>query len=384
MKEEGISRTEALERLSHQREIHGFLERSGVTERVDFVDLAVRHKPYQVILTFEKDVQVSEIVELVPQSLRRYVKVRKAKHPNSERRSGIGALASAFKAASKNFAVGYDATDELYFVDTDSPATTDLLTPLVPAALRDTVKFNSGALPKATASTTATPTGERSGDWAAGGWWTETVGVPGQYCTLGFPITFGSGFQGILTAGHCTEPKKVPLSDHEYVFPDGYYENTVGNFDYGIYRTDGLLTDYRIYYANLNATPGYATEGWLSTKNFIRLANQWVGMYTCKSGALSGITCGKVYSKTYDWRGSGSSVFVRVASTTAQQGVGGDSGGPVFVTMDNTRPSEVTAAGLLVGGSEGHYYTNVGYTAVVMPIDRIFDHVPSVVLKTMP
>jgi len=379
MREEGVSREEARARVDRQGEIARFLQESGLTGREDFVDLAVRHKPYQIILTFERDVPVNEIVGTVPQELRSFVKVRKAKAPKADRLNGLQVLRSAFRAAAGRFALGYDATDELFFVDTDSQATTTALTPLVPEALRDTVRFNTGALPIANASTTATPTGVQPGDWAVAGWHTETVNATRIYCTLGFPITFGNGLQGILTAAHCTEPKRVPRQTHAYVFPDVYYENPTGNYDYAIYRTDGLTTDYQIYYNNPQGTQGYASSDWLSTKNFLRLGSTWMGMYTCKSGALSGVTCGKVISKIYDYGRSGA-FFLRLSSSTIL-GQEGDSGGPAFVTMDTSRPREVTAVGLHIAGG---YTSEFGYTSVVMPIDRIFDHVSNVRLKTMP
>ncbi|WP_147270811.1 chymotrypsin family serine protease [Alteripontixanthobacter maritimus] len=381
MAQDGLTAEEATALLDRQGAIQSYLETSGVTQRPDFLDLVVRPKPYQIILTFGKDVRVNEIIASVPNELRRFVKVRKAKHDKSGRRNAIATLTNAFKIAGADFAVGYNADAERYFVDTADAATTSRLKPLIPSALAGEVDLLTGALPEQTSDPNAVPTGVRSGDWAVAGWGNRTVGS-GFPCTLGFTITFGTNLQGILTASHCTEPKEVDRGTHKYVFPDTYYQSsTAQNHDYAIYRTDGLLTDYRVYYRNTKSTPGYSSQGWLSVKNFIRHANQWVGMYTCKMGTTTGLTCAKSISTTYDWKRTGSSEWLRLSSTTTVA-EGGDSGGPAFVTLDSSRPSEITAAGILAGG--GGPYATVNYTAVVMPIDRAFDHVSNVRLKTTP
>lgn len=381
MADEKLSAAEARDILMLQSDIQSLLASNSLTGRDDFVDLVVRNKPYQIILTFERDVEVNEVIALVPQRLRRYVKVRKAKHVKLSRTESIRSLTAALRSANSRFAVGYDADRELFFVDTADAATTASLQRLVPANLTSEVIFLSGALPQPTSNPNAKPTGVVPGDGVWAGWSAYTVGSNAA-CTLGFAITFATGLEGILTASHCTEPKFIPVETHSYTFPDTYYESpTTGNYDYAIYRTDGLRSDYQLFYNNKRSTAGYGTSGWLLVKNFIRLANQWVGMYTCTSGHTSGLTCAKVLSKTYDWNRTGSSVWVRLSSSTSIT-EGGDSGGPAFVTLDNSRPSEVTAVGIVAGG--GGPYENVGYTSVIMPIDRVFDHVPNVKLKTAP
>ncbi len=386
MRRQGISEAEARAVLDRQGEISRFLAESPLTQRPDFVDLVVRPKPYQIILTFERDVALPEVIEQVPASLRRYVKVRKAKHEKSKRSADLARLTGAFAGVSKAFAVGYDSDAETFFVDTDGAATTAKLRAAVPADLAAEVTFETGALPREQVNTNAVPTGVRSGDWAVAGWGTYTVGT-NQPCTLAFPITFNTGLEGILTASHCTEPKYVPRPTHNYTFQDVYYESPrTGNYDFAIYRTDGLLTDYRLYYSNIRSTPGYGAEDWLTVKNFIRRASQWVGMYACKSGTETGLTCATVQSITYDWRQTGSSVFVRMTSDR-QISAGGDSGAPVFVTLDSSRPSEITAAGIHTGGW-GATTQNGVYVSVYMPIDRIFESYSSTVtnvrLKTAP
>jgi len=60
--------SEQQERIAAENQplIYDFLQQSDITERDDFVDLVVRSQPYQIILTFEKDVKVNEVIALVP------------------------------------------------------------------------------------------------------------------------------------------------------------------------------------------------------------------------------------------------------------------------------------------------------------------------------
>jgi hypothetical protein len=228
-------------------------------------------------------------------------------------------------------------------------------------------------VPEQGASTTATPTGVRAGDWASPGYrTTSTAGStnPGAPCTLAYSVTFGTSFRGILTAGHCTEPKYIHYADHDVTFPAAYLERTTGNYDFSIYRTDGMNTDYQLYYNNTYGIPEFPSSGWLNTKNFIRGANQWQGMSVCISGSVTGLACGQISSATYDWRGTGTSSFVRLTSTLqGDLSQGGDSGAPTFAYINPNTTTDISATGIHVAGS-GSGSTAV---AVYMPIDRIFD-----------
>jgi len=155
-----------------------------------------------------------------------------------------------------------------------------------------------GFLPKPISSKTAVPTNVGPGQWADAGLSVYTQGNTGQLCTLGFGITFASGLNGVLTAGHCTEPK-VAVAPYGYIFQDTYDEYTEGatsgNYDYAIYRTDGLYSEDYIYFNNHRRTGGFPSSGYLRTGSFIRQRYVWVGMYTCLSGAVSGLDCGEVW-----------------------------------------------------------------------------------------
>jgi len=381
-REDGVSVTEARRRLDQQAAIADFLQTSGITSQPGFIELFVRHKPYQVVLSFDRSVAEPAIIQMVPVSLRGSVVIKGNGRSKAAQAGTIGQLHSALAALKGKVAIGYDPDRDRFIVDTADDAAAAAATAALPADLKALVEVNAGALPAAITSTTAVPSGVVAGDWAEAGYQLFRSDKS-PACTAAFPVTFGTSLQGILTAGHCIPAANtIVYSSHVVTFPDAYAAYNSGNYDYAIYRTDGLSSDYQMYYFNNQGTAGYGSSGWLNTKNFVRLANQWVGMYACKSGATTGITCAKTTSLNYDW-GRPGAVFVRWASATATNYIAdyGDSGSPTFVTLDNTRPSEVSAVGIMVGG---HAHEADGYVGVYMPIDRVFDHVSGVKLKTMP
>lgn len=376
IKEDGISRAQAEERIALQAEILAFLQKSSLLQSAGFVDLAVQHKPvYQVWLNFADNSDKSAVLKEIPPSLRRYVKVRQAKHDKAGRSAGFNSLAKAIAGAGQAYPIGYDSVAEQYFVDVPDSATRDKVMAAIPKGLADDVRVDVGPVPvpEQGASTTATPTGVRAGDWAAAGYRTTSSASstnPGAPCTLAYAVTFGTNLRGILTAGHCTEPKFIRYSDHDVTFPAAYIERPTGNYDFAIYRTDGLNTDYQLYYKNSYGIPEFPSSGWLNTKNFIRGANQWQGMSICISGSVSGLACGKIVTTTYDWRATGSSSFVKLSSTAqGDLSQGGDSGAPTFAYVNPNTTTDISATGIHVAGAG----TGSTATAVYMPIDRIFE-----------
>lgn len=373
---DGISRAEAEERINLQADILNLLQKTSLLQAAGFVDLAVQHKPvYQVWLNFVDNGDKNALLQEIPPKLRRYVKVRKAKHDKSGRAAGFNALAKSISATGRPFPIGYDSVAEQFFVDVPDAATRATVLAAIPPGLVADVRVDIGPIPvpEQNASVTATPTGVNTGDWVAGGYRTTSTASstnPGAPCTLAYPVTFGTNLRGVLTAGHCTEPKYVHYTDHDVTFTAAYVERPSGNYDFAIYRTDGLNTDYQIWYDNTFGIPEFPRSGWLNTKNFIRGANQWQGMSNCISGSVTGLACGKIVSLNYDWRGTGGSSFVKL-SDTAQGDLsqGGDSGAPVFAYINANTTKDISATGIHVGGAG----TGTTAVSVYMPIDRIFE-----------
>lgn len=382
---DGVSLTEAKRRLDQQGDIQRFLQSSGITQQPGFIELYVRHKPYKVVLSFDRSVSAPAIMQMVPVSLRGDVIIEGNGRSRAAQNATIGQLHKALASLNGKIGIGYWPDKKQFFIDTADQATATAATNLIPSALRSSVTINAGALPPPIDSTTAVPSGVVAGDWVEAGYPLDrSDGSPG--CTVGFTIHFASGLQGFLTAGHCypaPSANTIFYSSHSVTFPDAYYETNGGNYDEEILRSDGLSSDYQIYYSNPGSTPGYASSGWLNTKNFVRLANQWVGMYACKSGVTTGITCAYTSSLNYDW-GRPGAVFVLWSSSTATSYIAdyGDSGSPTFITMDSSAPSDVSAVGIMVGGHQQE--SDGSYVGVYMPIDRVFDNVPNVQLMTTP
>lgn len=386
-REDGVSTSEAARRLNQQRAIANFLQTSGITQQPGFIELYVRHKPYKVILSFDRSVSEPGIMQMVPPSLRGDVLIEGNGRSHAERKATIGQLRTALASLNGKIAIGYSPVKKQFFVDTADQATASAAANLIPVNLRPMVTVNPGALPSPISSTTAVPIGVVPGDWVEAGYPLD-YSTGQSSCTAGFPITFESGLQGYLTAGHCwrtdyPDANTIVYSSHNVTFPDNYFRNDDGgNYDYAIVRSDGMSSDYQMYYSNPRGTPGYGSSGWLNTKNFVRLANQWVGMYTCKSGITTGITCADTSALDYDW-GRAGATYVRIVSSTATDYIAdhGDSGAPTFITLDSTVPSDVSAVGIMVGGAQKD---PDGYVGVYMPIDRVFDNVSNVRLMTSP
>lgn len=127
MQADGISRAEAEERIALQADILALLQNSALLDAAGFVDLAVQHRPvYQVWLNFVDNRDKSALLKEIPPKLRRYVKIRKAKHPKAERRAGFNALTGL--ACGKVVTTNYDwrGTGSSSFVKLSSTAQGDL------------------------------------------------------------------------------------------------------------------------------------------------------------------------------------------------------------------------------------------------------------------
>lgn len=376
MQSDGIGRADAEERIGLQADILALLESTALTSDPGFVELVVVHKPvYQVILSFADNSDKAELLKSVPAKLRRYVKVRKAKHDRGQRAGSLSALSKAVGGTGKSLPIGYDSIAERYFVEVPDEAARSQVTAVVPPGIAADVDVLITEIPtkEQSQSTTATPAGVRAGDWAAAGYRSTSTAAstnPGAPCTLAYPVTFGTNLRGILTAGHCTEPKYIHYADHDVTFTSAYIERDSGKYDFAIYRTDGLNTDYQLYYWNRWGIPEFPASGWLRTKNFIRGANLWVGMSICVSGSVNGLACGKIVTLPYLWNGDPNAPYVLV-SNTAQGDLNqpGDSGAATFAYVDPRTSVDISATGIHVGGS------GTGSTAreVFMPIDRIFE-----------
>jgi len=108
------------------------------------------------------------------------------------------------------------------------------------------------------------------------------VGSSGGRCSLGFNTTYNTA----VTAGHCTQG--IPQW-WEGCCGNGYFGPSVAvNFpgdDFGLIRNDGgLYQGGYVYLYN-----GGFQDIWAA-------ADPYYGLYVCKSGSTTGVTCGYVYA----------------------------------------------------------------------------------------
>lgn len=131
-----------------------------------------------------------------------------------------------------------------------------------------------------------------------------------------------------------------------------------------------MNTSNQMYYRDINGIPEFADSGWFNTVGTIAWENQWNGDVMCKSGAVTGITCGEIIDDSYDY-GQGGLLWIKV-SHTKQYDISnpGDSGAAWFMYPGSS--SNVIASGIHTAGR----YSGPNSIAIYMPIDRVHDYVP--------
>ncbi len=368
----GLSEAEASERIELQGEIIALTDRIQRDNDPAFASVYIQHQPvYRVVVSFADNKDRNAFLQDITPNLRRYVQLRVAKRSKTQAKASSATLRSALQGAGVRFIPAYQNETEKFVIEVETAAAADKLRPLVPASLAADVDFVVAPLPDPQAA----PTGVQPGDWVAPGYGVyrdTTYAVP---CTLAFTITYGaSNTRGILTAGHCTEPKTYKFGTHWITFPSPpAYQNETGAYDYAIYDTTGLNSDYQLYYREVYDYPEFAASGWLHAKNLIRGYNQVNGMNVCKSGTVSGITCGTINNDAYEYRPG--YWFIKVGHSKPHVlSSPGDSGAPWFLYTDPRSSVDITAAGIHTAGDG----TGTAARAVYMPIDRALDHVSNV------
>lgn len=374
MERYGISEAEALKRIGLQTQIVELSQRLNTENDPAFSSVTIEHEPvYKITVSFSDNKDRRVLLESIDPSIRRYVQLRTVPRSRGQRGRDLARLAAELRPSGVRFIPGFDQKTQTYVIDVGSQVDADRLSTLVPAELKEAVRFNIRPLPEPHAA----PTGVQAGDWVAGGYAHYGSTSGSNQCTMGFTVTYGSGARGILTSSHCNDPRYT-YHGHWVTYPTPYvYELNSGSYDYQLHETTGLNSDYQIYFQDKNGIPEFPAEGWFSVKNIIYWANQLNGVVMCKSGAVTGITCGEIIDDWYMYRGD--LPWIKIGHTKQYDiSAPGDSGGPWFMYPGSS--VDVTAAGIHTAGSG----TGSSSIAVYMPIDRIDDHVTSVRLILKP
>jgi len=176
-------------------------------------------------------------------------------------------------------------------------------------------------------------------------------------CTSGFSVQSGSTL-GISTAGHCDNTQSY--NNRSLPYQNGQFSGAV---DAQWHTAPDFHPTNRVWDGQFDTTtPNYRHITATKTR-----AQQVVGEFVCKFGITTGYTCGTIVSTNYaptDYLPGATADFVKVDSSSQDQGEPGDSGGPWF--------SGETAYGLMSGGIVGGGGPGSPYNAAVYaPVDAL-------------
>lgn len=381
-KQYGISQSDAEKRIDLQGEIIELSEKLNQSNDPNYADMYIQHEPvYKIVLLFADNKERLEFIRSLDPKLQRWVQVKQAKRSRDTYNEELEKINNNLRKTDILYTVEYDLPSQKYIVTIEDKGQTQFIRKAMSnMGFQGDFSIVVGSIPKV-----ETVTGESSGDRIYGGdqVWTESTNASNKvdylYCTLGYGITYKSGNtlrEGVVTAGHCGSPmylnisgRIVKLSSPIVRKPSKKEDGVSDKYDYQIWDTMGLGVDNRIKYKDINGIPEFPSTGVMKLTSVVNFYNQKVGMIACKSGASTGITCGKITNgnATRD----GISGWIQVGNSSQSNiSSGGDSGGPWFLypgTSDN-----ISGLGIHSAGNDNPDI------AIYMPIDYIDDHISSV------
>lgn len=343
----GISPAAASERLALQNQAASWAGTLIAQNPDGFVDVELRHEPtFKVIVFYNGSVDQSRLQSDAPVAIRRYLVFRPVNRNRARVASDTAQVVEALRTANLQFGAFYDLEADKIVVEIPDLGQREAVERAVPAALRQDVTIRRGA-------TARNSGGVYGGNWFRKGSPTATL------CTAGWPIRDSGGQAAIITAGHC-QPRNpyFPYVDAGIYLGSPFawrYEISYGKtYDYSIHRLGAHTTSPVIYIANdtrmpdgsVNTVPGF-TSAYYAIDSVKPVGQQLVGYLTCKNGARSGFTCGRIESTSYS--NATHAALVRVGrSNQPYIAVGGDSGGPVFAYPDGNL---ISAFGILIASA---------------------------------
>jgi len=227
---------------------------------------------------------------------------------------------------------------------------------------------------KAIAKPTAGPVGVVNGDYMDGGhyfWQQRASDEASKGCTVAFQATY-QGRLGMLTAGHCNPG---PDGSGYWHAINGHWVEILApliarwaygtKYDFQWHDINGYAPSNAVYYFNQASVVGLPASGWVRVNGTVGYYGQTKGMTSCKSGRVTGITCGLITSGNYYYNGA--SGWIRVFRASGQfLAKVGDSGSGVF--SDAAQSSSVKAYGIL---SAAQSFSDGSSEMVYSPIDYI-------------
>jgi hypothetical protein len=373
MSENGLSQQEAQIRIDLQDQIIAMSDKLNTQNDPAYADIYIQHEPvYKIIVSFSDKKDRKAFLDQLDPKIRRYVQLKNVAKSRGDVNRDLESIAAALKDSGIGYTGGYDLPTSKFEITVESDADRQRVVGLLPANLKNDIQISIGPLPK----TQAAPYGVKTGDTVTGGTkiYTEANNTSG-WCTLGYSVTYGSpAKRGILTSAHCPTPMYFAVNGAWVTLHTPIVEQQTGKYDYQIWETTGLASNNKIFYRNINSIPEFPASGSLSMTTITTFLNQKAGMVVCKSGATTGITCGKIIDGNALYNGA--TGWIKVSHTQQiDLSDPGDSGGPWFLYPGTS--TTISGVGVHTAGSKGSGTGPAGYS-YYMPIDYIDDHMSSV------
>lgn len=369
------------------------LGQSGLLEQQSgFADMWIVHEPvYRIVVAFTDRADRHAFMRQLDPSIRQYVQVRYSPRTRAQNGEVLNNISQIIFGEGISHAADYRPENNQIMIVVSNNQDAQRVRSLIPPEYRGITLVRVGVVPVYEQNLT----GVSSVDRVQGGSRlrpsTAENAVEGfGNCTVGFVVTYGSGRRGFVTAGHCAVGA---LIDPTGVVPEvKSLHLNVGNrlvqlpqpirpayidkqFDYVVYDAGNMTANNTIYFNNLERIPEFPSVGHLNVTNMIRGDNQYCGLVVCKSGVVTGITCGQILSVKANV-GNNTKMIQVGQSLQRRLSAGGDSGGPWFLYPG--RSTNVTAAGIHHRGNSpvnGPACEGRECVAYYMPIDRI-EHSP--------
>lgn len=366
----GIAEAEALDRLQLQQEVTALATALRRGSDPAFGGIWIEHAPvFKIVVAFADQKDRQALRESIAPNLRRHVQI--VHRPRSDRdiSAQLDQLTAAISAANIPYASGYTVQAGRFFVAVESQQHAQQVRALIPPALRGDVEVRVEPIPKPQ----QTVTGVQPGDYLYAGFMhyqNNNPVTPG--CTWAYAVRYGSSnLPGILTASHC--PGAFYYNGHWINLGTPVVDKNDPNtkYDYKVHATTGLTQGPWVYFEDKNSIPEFPASGYFKVTGTLGYYGQTVGMVMCKSGRVTGITCGEITHGWYTYNGAKG--WIEVGNTQqADLSDGGDSGGPWFVYPGTA--TNITAVGIHTAGTAS--CTGPTCKAVYMPIDYVDDHIP--------
>ncbi len=379
MKQYNLSAEEATRRIDLQGDIVAMSERLNRDNDPAYADMYIQHEPvYKIIVRFADKKDRTAFLDQLDPKLQRYVQLKNATRSRVRINQELGTLATAINAAGIEYSGGFDLENTRYEVIVANQSDADTISTLVPASLKKDVDVKVGIVPVSEAA----PYGVKAGDVIRGGYTIrKAANSTAPRCTLGYNVTYKSGTttkRGVVTAGHCDNTMYFSVGGHWVTLHSPVIErdpdvHNNAKYDYQVWETTGLASNNDVYFRDLENIPEFPSSGTFDLTSITTFMNQKKGMVVCKSGAVTGITCGQIIDGNA-YR-NGAYGWIKVSKTyQSDLSKPGDSGGPWFIYPNSS--TSISGTGIHAAGG----LNDSGYNAVsvYMPIDYINDHLSSV------